>query len=172
MSILNSLFDVVRGWPNENAIDETAEQNSAIGAGSPLIEGDIVKMESDGTWNRATSEDYAAAGSVSALAGLLAAKELFWVVCSGVEDDQYDGLNQGYVGADFTYVPWKITAIRDHIMFKTQRFVAGRAYAPGDAISVDAGLLDRTADFGAGRRQYAEVLSYDSARELLTVTTS
>ena len=172
MSVLNSLFDVVRGWPNENAIDETAPQSPAIGAGVPLVEGDVVDLQSDGTWNRASSVDYAAAGSVAALAALLADAPHMWLVVSGVEPDQYDGLKQGYIGTSFTYVPYKVTAIRGHLMFETQRFVTGRAYVPGDAVSVDAGLLDRTADFGVGRRQYAEVISYDPARELLTVTTS
>jgi hypothetical protein len=172
MSVLNSLFNVARGWPNENAIDETAPQNAGISANTPLVEGDIVSLDSAGTWSRADSVDLAGAGSVAALGNLLASLKQMWLVVSGAEPDQYDGLKQGYVGADFTYVPYKVTAIRGHLMFETARFVGGRAYVPGDAIAVDGGLLDRTLNYGAGYNQYAEVLAYDSALGKLTVTTS
>jgi len=173
MSVLNSLFDIVRGgWTGNDvtAIDETAPQHSSILAANPLVEGDIVFLDSTGTWDRATSVLLNATDTALGVATALGSLQQMWLVVSGVEADQYDGLQQGYVGADFTYIPYKVTAIRGHIMYETEKFVTGRAYVPGDALAVDDGDLDRQADFGVNSRQYAEVFSYDSVLEKLTAT--
>jgi hypothetical protein len=173
MSVLNSLFDIVRGgWTGNDvtAIDETAAQAVGIAANDPLVEGDIVFLDALGTWDRATSVLLNATDTALGVATALANLQQMWLVVSGVEADQYDGLQQGYVGADFTYIPYKVTAIRGHIMYETEKFITGRAYVPGDALCVDAGDLDRTADYGVNARQYAEVFSYDSVLEKLTAT--
>ncbi len=172
MSILNSIFDVVKGgWTGNDVtcIDESAAQHSSIAANNPLKEGDIVYLETDGTFNRADSTRLDDAADVATLAARLASANQFWLVVSGVEDEQYDGLQQGYVGNEFTYVPWKVTAVRGSLMYETSRFVA-RSYVPGDALVVQAGLLDRNADLTGDFRQYAEAFAYDDTLEKLTAT--
>jgi hypothetical protein len=156
MSVLNSLFDIVRGgWTGNDvtAIDETAPQAVGIAANNPLVEGDIVILDALGTWDRATAVAYNATDTAAGVAIALANLKHFWLVVSGVEADQYDGLKQDYVGTDFTYVPYKVTAIRGEIMYETERFTTGRSYVPGDSLTVAAGLLDRPWDESSAVRR-------------------
>lgn len=172
MSVLSSLFDVMRGGHDgEGGIDETFAQSASIAADAPLREGEIVSLDSDGTWIRADSVDLAAPGSVALLGAALASLPCMWIVISGAESAQYDGLKQGYASGQFTYVPYKVTAIRGDIVFRTARIVS-RSYVPGDAISVDGGQLERTADYGTGYSRFATCLSYDSANGTLTAVTA
>lgn len=178
MSLLNSLFDVVRGWIPENAsacIEENFVQNSAVAANNPLTEGDVVAVQSDGTVNRATGADFgtAAGSSAGALAIALAEAKQLWLVVSGSSDEEYDGLRPGGAGAQNSlgHVPFKCTCIKGTYMFETEKFVT-RAYQPGHTVTVISGEPDLTLDGTANSafQPYGEVLAYDAAAGLLTLT--
>lgn len=180
MSTLNSLFDVVRGWPGTGTdsatITEDFKPSTSIDADNPLREGSIVFVGSDGRVDRATSSDLSAGADADALAAAIAQHQQFWLVVDGNEDENYDTLQQtGPVqgnGAP-SYVPWKVTCIRGTYMVETENFVSGRPYTPGEATAVVDGELDRVADTdGAGGSMYpyGEIREYDAAQEVLTVT--
>lgn len=175
MSTLNQAFDVVRGWPDYSTIEEDFVPHSSVPAGDPLVEGDIIFQQTDGAAARATSTNLV--GSVvasdggAALAAAFNLRKQLWLVVSGSTANNYDGLRQGDTGSGFGYIPWKIVAIRGTYMFKTEEFVT-RAYAPGEAVTVVAGKVDRVATDNPGLDQYGEVREYDSANAVLTVTVS
>lgn len=178
MSILNSLFDVVRGWtPGGNAacIEESFVQADAIAADDPLTEGDIVALNSDGQVDRADGNDWgtAAGSSAAALALSIVEAPTFWLVVSGSADDEYDGLRPGGAGAanSLGFVPFKCVCIKGTYMFETERFVT-RAYVPAHKVTVVDGEPDLTND-GLGvnttHQPYGEVVSYDATEGLLTL---
>lgn len=178
MSILNSLFDVVRGWtPGGNAacIEEAFVQNSGISANDPLTEGDVVTLQADGTVDRADGNDWGTAAGTSAAALALSIVEAptFWLVVSGSADDEYDGLRPGGAGAanSLGFVPFKCVAIKGTYMFETEKFVT-RAYVPGHKVTVVAGepdLTDDTLAVNTTYQPYGEVVSYDAAAGKLTL---
>jgi len=170
MSTLNSLFDVIRGWPENATIEQDFKQHSSVPSDAPLIEGDVCFQQDDGTLARATAANWgtAAGTSVAALATALTQDKQFWLVVSGATAQNFDGLQHGNVGGTLGYLPWKVVAIRGTYMFETTEFVAG-AYTIGTNVTVVAGKLNSVAAV-AGARPYAEVRAYDSARGVLTVT--
>lgn len=180
MSNLNSLFDVVRGWPGTGTdsatITEDFRPHDSIAADNPLKEGDIVFQQSDGKVARADSEDLADAADVAGLAALIAQAQQYWLVVDGNESTNYDTLGQtGPVGANGApaHVPWKVTCIRGTYMVETENFVGSRAYEPGAKVTVVDGQPDLIAASdaaGPGYHPYGEVREYDSTRGLLTIT--
>ncbi len=178
MANLNSLFDVVRGWEgtdaNQATFTEDFRPHSSVGANVPLVEGDIVFQMNDGKAARATGADLAGAGSIAALAALIAEHKNFWLVISGTGPTDWDGLiPTGVIGVNNapTHVPWKITGVTGKYMFKTTTFIE-RAYVPGNKVTVIAGVPDITnGSFNTGFQPYAEVREYDSSRGVLTLFT-
>jgi hypothetical protein len=75
--ILNSKFDVQRGWPRMGAIDETFKVRFVAGAPVILPAGTVVSQQLDGTVDRATSPLPTAD------------PDEVWVVVSG--NDDFDG---------------------------------------------------------------------------------
>lgn len=177
MSVLNSLFDVVRGWPDESTIEEDFGIHSSVPANNPLTEGDILAQQSDGTMARATGTDLgaAAASSVGDLAIALAELPQLWLCVSGTTDDEYDGLKpQGASpnGISLGQGPWKVVAIKGTYMVETTNIV-DRAYEPGHTVTAIAGEVDLTDDglgVNSAFQPYGEVRSYDDSEGLLTVT--
>lgn len=157
MSLLDSLFNVLRGWPDEmSVIDESYKPNGVF---TPL-EGDIVSLV-----NNAGVAEIEAATSVSlnglAVADLITAlKDLphMWLVVSGMAPGQTDGVFTG-----------KAVCILGTYMFQTERFNQSDSYAPGDAVVVAAGLI-RAQNHTAGEYQkFGEVIAHDSDNNTLTV---
>jgi hypothetical protein len=73
---LNSLFDVLRGWPREGAIDASFPiHQSAPPAYDALPIGSIVSVQSDGTVALATTPDRSTTNAVAT-----------WVVVEGNDD--------------------------------------------------------------------------------------
>lgn len=179
MSNLNSLFDVVRGWPgtdNDSAtITETFKPSSGVPANDPLVEGSIVFQQSDGTVDRASAADYSGAADVAALADLIAEAKQFWLVVDGNDADQYDTqIQTGAVGANGTlsYQPWKVTCIRGTYMVQTTN-VVDRSYSQGDTVTVVSGqpdIIDSGGPTNQGFRPYGEVHDYNSSTGLLTLS--
>ena len=170
MSTLNSLFDVIRGWPETATIEQDFKQHSSVSAGDPLVEGDVCFQQSDGRLARATAADWGTAAGVNAgaLATALTTDKQFWLIVSGATAQNYDGLQHGNVGGSLGYVPWKVVAIRGTYMFETEEFEAG-AYAVGSNVTVVNGKLVSVAD-SPGFRPYAEIFAHDTTRGVLTVS--
>jgi hypothetical protein len=177
MSLLNSLFDVVRGWPDESTIEEDFGIHSSVPANNPLTVGDVLAQQDDGTMARATGADLgtAAASSAGALAIALAEAPQLWLCVSGTTENEYDGLQpQGASpnGISLGQGPWKVVAIKGTYMFETANFV-DRAYLPGHTVTAIAGEVDLTDDglgVNSAFQAYGEVRSYDSVAGKLTVT--
>ncbi|MFU8807063.1 MAG: hypothetical protein ACNA8W_24865 [Bradymonadaceae bacterium] len=168
MSILNSKFDVVRGWPGETAFDETFLPNAAITADNPLTEGDIVSVQADGTVDRATSVDLEGA-AVADLSTALATAPQLWLVVEGVGEHNYSSIQQKAVDGALSYMPWKVVCIKGAYTFETQHFVE-RAYEPGSAVAAVGGIIDLvTTDGTTAYQKYGEVVSYDAVGGVLTV---
>lgn len=180
MSNLNTLFDVVRGWPGTGTdsatITEDFRPHDSVPSNNPLKEGDIVFQQSDGKVARASSVDLASAADVAALAALIAQAKQYWLVLDGNESTNYDALAQtGPVGPNGapSHVPWKVTCIRGTYMVETENFVGARAYAPGAKVTAVDGKVDLIAASdaaGPGYHPYGEVRKYEPTRGLLTVT--
>lgn len=177
MSNLNSLFDVVRGWPGTGTdsatITETFRPHSNVPDNNPLEEGDIVFQQTDGKVDRADGADWAAAASVAALATLLAEAQQFWLVVDGNSSDNYDTLIQtGAVGPNGTlsYQPYKVTCIQGTYMVETDN-VVDRDYTPGDKVTVVSGQPDLTnATYNTGHQPYGEVREYQESTGRVTIT--
>ena len=177
MSVLNSLFDVVRGWPDESTIEEDFGIHSSVPANTPLTEGDILVQQTDGTMARGTGSDYgtAAAGSAGALAIAIVEAPQLWLCVGGSSDNESDGQQpQGASpnGISLGRGPWKVVAIKGTYMVEMQNFVT-RAYVPGHTVTAIAGEVDLTDDglaVNSAFQPYGEVRSYDATRSLLTIT--
>lgn len=170
MSLLNSLFDVVRGWTpgvNGSSFEEDFKPDPAVTP--PITEGDIIEQNASGLAVRSTSDDLAGAASVAALGTLLSEAKQQWLVVSGTSPDEYDGLIPGDTGSGFGQIPWKLVGILGAFQFKTENFAAG-AYAPGDAVTVVAGQIARIPADNPGLAQYGEVREYDATAGTLVVT--
>ncbi len=129
--ILNSKFDVLRGWPQKGAIDETFPVT--VVAGNPVVLplGTVVTPQLDGSVNRATSPA-AAADPIPV-----------WLVVEGNEDFSGRFLQ-------------KVVCVRSNVeaQLDPSNFVAG-AYVPGSLLSFVNGqfVLATT-----GQQVIAEVL--------------
>jgi len=74
--LLNGLFDVLRGWPREGALDETFPCHKTAGVLDVLLPGTVVSMQvADGTVAIATTPDRTAADAIPT-----------WVVVEGTDD--------------------------------------------------------------------------------------
>lgn len=117
MSKLNSLFDVLRGWPKEGAIDETfVIGQTTPGTFDAISVGMVVHQGTDGAVVAATTPNRS---TTSALAT--------WVVVEG--NDDYSG----------TFLE-KAVCLRANAVFKLDpaNFNAG-VYTPGTALTFSAG---------------------------------
>jgi hypothetical protein len=169
MTILNSLFQVVRGHSpgtNSSSIEETFLPAAAILADAPLVPGDIVHVQSDGTVNRATGSDWGTAAGTSALALATAQAEQkqFWTVISGSSDSEPDGRRPGGSVQPFGLgtIPYKVVAIRGVYMLETQNYTT-RAYAPANKVTVLAGIVDITiTGTNVAYQPFGEVLSFNA----------
>lgn len=72
---LNSLFDVLRGWPREGAIDDSFPIHKTAGVYDTLPSGMVVAVQTDGTVAAATTPNRTSANAVST-----------WVVVEGNDD--------------------------------------------------------------------------------------
>lgn len=177
MSNLNTLFDVVRGWPGTGTDSATITENfrphSSVPAGNPLVEGDVVFQQDDGKVARATGADWGGSADIAALAANIAEAQQFWLVVDGNDADTYDTqIQTGSVGANGTlgYQPYKVSCIRGTYMFETTNIV-DRSYQPGHKVTVISGQPDitLTGTANAGYAPYGEVREYDATDGLLTI---
>ena len=116
MALLNNLFDILRGWPREGAIDETFPVHQTAGAYDVLPPGTVVVLQPDGTAAKATSP---ALGGADALPT--------WVVIES---------NQDFSGQFLQ----KVVCLRANAMFRLDpsNFAAG-AYVVGSLLSYNLG---------------------------------
>lgn len=166
MSLLNSKFNLRRGFPFGTAMDETF--TPAPGLTPVLGEGDFIVINSSKQAVRVASVDHSGAASAAALATLLAAKPQIWMVISGNEAGQYDTLRQTWVGDSLAWTPAQIVALRGAFQVTTEKYVT-RAYVTGDKLCVIAGELDLTnGSTNTGHVSVGTVISYDSTAGTLT----
>lgn len=117
MTILNSKFDVLRGWTpgGDAAIDESLPPFVSGGSPVQLAAGTIVELKSDGT------VDVPAASDASA-------KPLY-IVAEGNDDFSAD-----YVG--------KVLCLRGKLQVRTDKFAAAQTFTVGTGVGVNtSGLL-------------------------------
>lgn len=115
--ILNSKFDVLRGWPREGALDEAFIAKVTGGVAVSLPPGTVVKVQTNGTdVDKASSPDLSSENAAAV-----------WVVVEG--NDDYSGTFTG-----------KVVCLRANAMFKLDPAnIAAGSYTPGAALSFDAG---------------------------------
>ncbi len=114
---LNSLFDVLRGWPREGAIDDAfVIHQTTPPTPDALPLGTVVAVQSDGTVAAATTPDRTAANAVAT-----------WVVVEGNDDFSAQFVN-------------KVVCLRANAEFKLDpsNFNAG-VYTPGTKLTFSAG---------------------------------
>lgn len=175
MSLLNSLFDVIRGWPDESTIDNTFVPDAGVSAANPLTEGDIVALTGNAAdaVDRATGVDLVGAAVANdggaALAGALVTQKQLWLCVNGNSENEYDGLKQGGGADGSDYIAGKVVCIRGHYQFETTNFEAG-AYVAGDAVTAKAGAVARIPTSNPGLRQFGEVRVAETAEGVLTIT--
>lgn len=175
MSILNSAFDVIRGWPDESTFEDTFVPDDAVPSGNPLTEGDIVSLTGNAAdaVDRATGTDLASAVTANdggaALAEALVTLPQLWLVVSGNSSLEYDGLKQGGGSDGSEYIADKVVCIRGHYQFETTNFDAG-SYVAGDAVTANAGAVARIPTDNPGLRQFGEVRVAETSDGVLTVT--
>lgn len=148
MSNLASKFDVLRGWPNSSAVDESFP----VDTGVTLIEGLVVVLDSStGSLELPTSV---------AAQGAAAGPTKFRMVIQG--NDQFDA---AFVG--------KVVTLRGSFTVATDKFVSG-SYTPGQlltvSVAVDANQGYLTARTGSNEQVVGEVEAYDSVNGVLTVS--
>lgn len=115
---LNSLFDVLRGWPREGAIDDAfLIHQTSPPAYDSLPLGTVVAVQSDGTVAAATTPNRTSANAVAT-----------WVVVEGNDDYSAQFVN-------------KVVALRSNAEFKLDpaNFNAG-SFTPGTKLTFSAGL--------------------------------
>lgn len=166
MSLLNSKFNVRRGFPFGASIDETFTPKAGI---NPVLkQGHFCAAGSDGTLDRVAAVDFSGAASVAALATAQATAPQLWMIFTGNEPYQYDSLKQTWVGDDLAWGPDKVVALRGNFQVTTEQYVT-RAYSPGDKLCVIAGQLDLTSgSVNAGHKSVGTVISYDATAGTLT----
>jgi len=136
--ILNSKFDVLRGWPKAGAIDDTFPVRVVAGVPVTLAAGTVVTPQIDGSIDRATSP--AAATDPIPV----------WVVVEG--NDDFSGRFLG-----------KAVCVRSNVELRLDpaNFVAG-AYVPGSPLSFVNGQFVLAT---SGQQVIAEVLENDVATD-------
>jgi hypothetical protein len=131
--ILNSKFDVLRGWPREGAIDETFTIKQTVpGTDDALPLGTVVFVDTDGTAKAASTPNRAAANAVAT-----------WVVVAGNDD----------FSSQFVH---KVVGLRSNAEFKLDpaNFNAG-TYTPGVKLTFVSGKWQPSV---AGNQIIGEVL--------------
>lgn len=127
MTILNSKFDVLRGWtPGSDAgIDQSLPPYVSGGVPVSLAAGTIVVLKSDGT------VDVPAASSGSA--------KPFYIVVEGNDD-----FSAQYVG--------KVACLRGKLTVRTDKIATAQTFAVGDFVGVDTSgmLIDVGATIAVG----------------------
>jgi len=117
MALVNSKFDVLRGWPQEGAIDETfGIHQTTPGTNDALPSGMVITIGTDGLAVAATTPNRSSANAVNT-----------WIVVAG--NDDFSGT---FVG--------KVVALRSNAMFKLDpsNFNAG-SYTPATKLTFSAG---------------------------------
>jgi hypothetical protein len=115
--LLNSKFDVLRGWPREGAIDEVFPINQTVPGTDDLLPlGMVFFVNTTGKAEAATTPNRAAANAVAT-----------WVVVAGNDD----------FSSQFTH---KVVGLRSNAEFKLDpsNFNAG-VYTPGVKLTFSAG---------------------------------
>lgn len=116
MALLNNLFDILRGWPREGAIDETFSAHVSAGTAVSLPPGTVVAVQSDGTVDKATTPDATAADAVET-----------WVVVESNQD-----FSGSFLG--------KVVCLKENAMFRLDPAnIAAGSYTPGTLLSFNAG---------------------------------
>ena len=127
MTILNSKFDVLRGWtPGGDAgIDQSIPPRIVAGVPVSLPAGLIVALRSDGT--------------VDVPASLAATWKPFYVVASGNND-----FDAQYVG--------KVVCLRGKLTIRTDKLAAAQTFPVGGPVSADTSgmLVDAGANYRIG----------------------
>lgn len=114
--LLNSKFDILRGYPKEGAIDETYPIHSSSGVFDSIVLGMVVAVNADGTVSAATTPNRSTTEGVAT-----------WVVIAG--NDDFDG--------QFLE---KAVCVRGNAVFRLDpsNFNAG-SYAPSTKLTFSAG---------------------------------
>jgi hypothetical protein len=115
--LLNSKFDVLRGFPKEGAIDETFEVYAPAGVPVDLPAGSIIYKRSDGTVDLADTPDRTSVNGIAT-----------WVVVEGNDDYSGSFLN-------------KVVAVRANAVFKLDpaNFTAA-ALPAGAKLTMQSGI--------------------------------
>ena len=66
---LNGLFDVLRGWPREGAIDESFPVHKTVGVLDTVVPGNVVYVNTDGEVQLATTPNAATPHNLDTGAG-------------------------------------------------------------------------------------------------------
>lgn len=138
--ILNSKFDVLRGWPREGAIDESFTIHQTVpGTDDSLPLGTVFQVGTDGKAVAATTPNRAAANAVAT-----------WVVVAGNDD----------FSSQFVH---KVVGLRSNAEFKLDpaNFNAG-TYTPGVKVTFSAGKWQVAV---AGNQIIGEVLVDNTATD-------
>lgn len=114
--LLNSKFDILRGYPKEGAIDETYPIHVASGTFDSIVLGMVVKLGTDGAVVAATTPDRSTVEAIST-----------WVVVEGNDDP---------AGAFLQ----KAVCLRSNAVFRLDpsNFNAG-SYTPSTRLTFSAG---------------------------------
>jgi hypothetical protein len=138
--ILNSKFDVLRGWPREGAIDESFVINQTVPGTPDLLPlGTVVRVTATGTAAAATTPDRTTTNAVAT-----------WVVVAGNDDFSSQFVN-------------KVVGLRANAMFKLDpaNLNAG-TYTPGTKLTFSAGKWQPAV---ATNQVVAEVLADNTATD-------
>jgi hypothetical protein len=138
--LLNSKFDVLRGWPREGAIDEVFPINQTVPGTDDLLPlGMVFFVNTTGKAEAATTPNRAAANAVAT-----------WVVVAGNDD----------FSSQFTK---KVVGLRANAEFKLDpsNFNAG-VYTPGVKLTFSAGKWQPAV---AGNQIIGEVLQDNTATD-------
>lgn len=114
--LLNSKFDILRGYPKEGAIDETFPIHVTTGTFDSVVLGMVVKLNADGTVNAATTPDRSTVEAVST-----------WVVVEGNDD----------ISGAFLQ---KAVCLRSNAVFRLDPSNLGTgSFTPGSRLTFSAG---------------------------------
>lgn len=119
---LNGLFDVLRGWPREGAIDESFPVHKTVGVLDTVVPGNVVYVNTDGEVQLASTGDRTSVDGTPV-----------WVVVEGTDD--FSG----------QFVE-KAVCLRRNAMFRLDpaNFSTG-TYAVGTLLSFSAGKWQEAA---------------------------
>lgn len=178
MGNLNETFTVKRGWKSgaddtctmtESFVPETSLQTANY-----LETGEFITLDSAGQAVRGTGVDYAAAGSVAALAALQAQRPQHWMIITGAQPtDIGSTIQTGTINNNVpTYKSFKVVALRGTFIVETTQFVT-RAYVKGSSLTIVAGKLDITdGSDNVGYEKVGDVIDYNGTTGVLIASIS